>query len=612
MTEAIVEPSVKRVGQGHKNAGQVTLDREQRKLTKAEAGFQENGGIPELRCGDCHFFTGKACRIVEGEIDADDVCNQFEPALDKGNVSSATVVASDLPHVDMYIYRVSENSQTGERRWFATASGTKIDKYQERMSVPLFKDFIQRAESREPAPKPFASKAWNGGLPYLGVAHYLDLEGAGIVGPTDRIWVDGDVFKAKGRFRDDSPLADRAFDAIRQDADKGVPKDQRVRISIAFVDWEHEHESHGIFKRKSLDHSCAMCLAGIGNKRYLKGHLVHLALTRRPAYEETDISLEERSDMTSKRDDAASIVGEEEADKLEKRQAETLAMRSDGAKIAEGAIVVKDDEGAPDDGGDAGNGGEVGEGLAADRITLGGAATLDEAEKALAERSDNVTYLDEWDVLGIVLTNVAGEDKAEQVLGILTDFQSNVDVMAARAVVNIDALLNQEVASGEAAPAQSADPQQVERSETEATMSEHALDGAFAGLREAFDEAIATPVDTQSRLAMIQPAIMELGEAIQTRVHGKDKSVESDGALDANAIAQVVREAIAPLAQKLEVMEAAGKVERNESVIPGPRNLRSRTVPASVRELASEDAGKAPAKPSRLTSIIRKSVGLDQ
>lgn len=608
MTEA-----VSRQHQGHKNAGQTTLNREQRKLTKSEAGYQVGGGIPQLRCGDCHFYQGETCRIVEGKIAYEDVCNQFEPAREKGSMTADVAdaigrAAADLPSLDMYIYRVSENKQTGTRRWFATASGVKLDKYEERMSVPLFKDFIRRAETREPVPDAFASKAWNGGLPYLGVAHYLDQDGYAIVGPTEKIWVDGDVFKAKGTFRD-TPVANRAYEAIRRDSEQDLPEDQRIRISIAFVDWEHEHEGHGVFKRRSLRESCAMCEAGTNNKVYKKGHLVHLALTRRPAYEESDISLEERSTMTTKRDDAASIIGDDLADELEKRRLESFTQRSDG-DIAPGAVVVKregDEEGEPE------GGAEIAK-SPAKMLALKGATTLDEAEAALAERSEgDVEYVDHWDVLRAVLTNIAGPDKGEAIKSVVDDFQSQLDVMTARAVINLNSILEAETAAaGDSAPDLSPP---VERSQgQEETMAEsHPLDAAFASLREAYDEAAETPLDRASRLAMIQPAMNEIGEVIRRSVAGAEGSPQAEGAagVDVSQLQSIVEQAVAPLQAQIAELKGEATVKRSVSEtpkIPGPRNLAHRN--PQVPEAVTRMNGQSSAKPGSLKSIIRRSVGL--
>lgn len=613
MTKAVardVAPS------GNKNAGQITLDREDRKLTKAEAGFQERGGIPELRCGDCHYFTGSGCRIVEGSIDADDVCDQFEPAREKGSMSSqiATAVgrAGDLPRVEMFINRVSENPQTGERRWYSTASGTKKDRYEERMSVALFKDFIRRAESREPAPAPFISEAWNGGLPYLGVAHYLDLNGDGIVGPTERVWVDGSVFKARGTF-DDGPLAQAAYESIKRDIENNIPQDERVRISIAFLDYGHDHEGRGSFERKALTDTCPMCTSGVGEKVYKAGHLVHLALTRSPAYVETSIELEERSSMKTRRDDAASIVGDDLADELEKRQLESLTARSENAGIDPRAIVVKRGEDEGDEAKGTGSAASEREGDRYKSTLLGGALTLDDAEAALAERSADDPFVDQWDVLSVVLCNIAGPEKADQIRGVLSDFQSQVDVMTAKAVININNVLEAETAAEQPAPA--AASAAIERSEHQEVHVTHPLDEAVAGLVEAYDEAVATPLDSASRLAMIQPAINAVGEAITRSVSTQAAPAAEGGAgVDANALMSMIQEALAPIQADIASLKSTTTVERaapRTPRIPAPRGYQPVGPGQVVRNAGGEMPPVAPTvKRSKLSSLVRRSVGL--
>lgn len=297
---------------------QVTLGGTTRKYDPTEVNFRRKQGIPNFRCGDCAFYENRTCRIVAAtDIDPDDVCDNFE-ALTVGNLPSfdatrpknvkspgtpveerASSIRGPLRRVtpsialtEMFITRVSEDRQSGIRRWFSSASGLERDLYDERMSVELFKDFIKRAEAREEVPTPFSSEAWNGGLPYLGVAHYLDLGGAGIVGPTDQLYLDGNVFKARGTFND-TPLGLAAFKAIKADIDGSTPMENRTRVSIAFIDWNHDHEGYGPFMRKNMLERCDMCERGLGEKIYRAGHLVHLALTRRPAYPKAEIGLEE-------------------------------------------------------------------------------------------------------------------------------------------------------------------------------------------------------------------------------------------------------------------------------------------------------------------------------
>ncbi|KKL61306.1 hypothetical protein LCGC14_2196630, partial [marine sediment metagenome] len=324
-------------------AGQATVG-DSRKLTQGEAGFREGHGVAGLQCGDCLFFENAACNIVEGRINQEDICDQFEPNTKDGhmNATQGTEYRTAVSAFDMFIYRATKDRK-GVRRWYATTSGIEKDLYDERMSVELFDDFIARIDSGEIAPPPFTSDYWSGGNPYLGIAHYLDLNGDGVVGDTEQVWRDGKVLKAKGIFKD-NPLGDAVFDAIQKDKLEKRADGERVRISIAFIDWAHNHGERK-FVRESLTDPCMLCEAGVGDKVYKAGHLVHFANTRRPAYTETEIvALEERTMSTSKRrDDAASIVGDELADDLEKRNKDLVGRATDGnGNVATGAIVVKD------------------------------------------------------------------------------------------------------------------------------------------------------------------------------------------------------------------------------------------------------------------------------
>ena len=291
------------------------------KLSPEEAGFRQGQGLASYRCGECFFYEQGKCRIVKVDPSYGDICNRFEPDR-KGNMTAtqspqaqvrrgkkksmalnesvlaggplrktAQVVRADK---HMLITKVARDKQTGVTRWVARASGIERDLYNERMSVVLFNDFINRAEAREEVPEPFSSKAWNGGLPYLGIAHYLDMDGLGIVGTTEQLFIDGDLLKAKGTFTD-SPMAQAAYESIKVDIENNAPLEERVRISIAFIDWAHDHEGVGGFERKTLTDRCQLCADGRGEKVYLAGQLVHLALTRIPAYTTATIELEQEA-----------------------------------------------------------------------------------------------------------------------------------------------------------------------------------------------------------------------------------------------------------------------------------------------------------------------------
>jgi hypothetical protein len=163
------------------------------------------------------------------------------------------------------------------------------------------------------------------------------------------VYVDGKELKSTGRF-DDTPLGKACFQAISRDLDtkSAVPKDEKIRISIAFLDWKHRHKSNGfVFDRsESEDAMCPECLKELlesllvedsqpKGKEFLLGHLVHLALTRVPVNQRTKMEVE-RS-MATQKEDAESIIGEELAEELEEAKEEQVIGKSE-------ALVVKSEE----------------------------------------------------------------------------------------------------------------------------------------------------------------------------------------------------------------------------------------------------------------------------
>jgi len=538
----------------------------------------------------------------------------------------------DIAGLDLIITRVSEDKQTGEKRWFAQASGVERDLYDERMSLDLFKDFIKRAEAREEVPLPFSSEAWNGGLPYLGVAHYLDLGGTGIAGDTTQIYVDGSYFKARGTFAD-NPLGEASYSAIKKDIQDDVPHDQRARVSIAFIDWAHEHEGHGDFVRKSFEDRCEYCSQGLGEKIYKAGHLVHLALTRRPAYPQATIELEERSMTKSKRyQDAESIVGKELADELESKSVLSLVGKSEDG-IDPNLVVVKAEEE------------ELGEEEVAEEAPLGGAKSIDDAEAFLVQKKSEHALMDSWGVLHGVLTNIAGVEHSEAIGNELQQFQSCLDVMALKTLSSLQAKLeegsnmsNEILVSrqpppflGEQPPEEGAveeEPMKTGTVEEEAPAEEeegfpfkslgaspapHALDKALFALRNAFDEAVSTPVDYDTRLRMIQPALNELGVVIQSKV----QEIPAEGGISEDIINRAVEAAVAPLKAELAALQAKSglAVESPPTEVPARRAITaapmiSRGAPESLVQTYEEPEGDNPT-PS-LRRLVRRSVGIRQ
>ncbi len=559
--------------------GQISLGPATRKLSPGEAGFRRGGGIPGLSCGDCRYFVQDKCFIVDvDQVNPADYCDEFNPALQGGNIpspSGETLTALSRPAA-MYITRVATDQRTGQRRWYATSSGTKIDAYGERMSVDLYRDFIKRIESGEPVPEVFASNAWKGGNPYLGVAHYLDLDGYGIVGDGEKVYIDGSILKAMGTFRE-TAMAAAAYRSIDEDIRTDRPPSDRVRISIAFIDWGHDHIGHGTFKRRSLTDHCEMCEAGIGGKVYRKGHLVHLALTRRPAYPETEIVLEERS-METKRTDAASIVGEENAEELEKK-AKPLTLR--------GAMVVKaEDEYAAS-------------GTMQQESYLGGAVTLAEAEAFLG-KSTPPLLLNEWGVLVGVLANISAspriENKAVAIRAVIADFQSTVDVQTAQVLSKIAPLLARGGDTGmeqstveapaptepapeptpEAPPAEPVVRAEAPAPAPAATLAApapaaavpaaapapaaapgaHPLEEVLMAFRSAFDAAMGSPVTPDERLVMLQPALDNLADVVIRLIAGAPAAAPAPATAAAPAAASAPGQMMAAASLNAEDFDA--------------------------------------------------------
>jgi len=246
-----------------------------------------------------------------------------------------------LASFNLRIERASFDKKTGEMRWRAVASDTDKDSYGDKMSLDLFKDFLHRANIEEKPPEDLCSDYWCGGMPFLSISHYPDLSGDGVPGVLKSIYIDGTYLKAKGVFIDND-LGRAAFKSVCDDLySETKSHEDPVRISIAFLDYGHGHENGNIFIRESLQDVCPDCENALDEKsvgrEFLKGHLIHLALTRVPVNTRTSMEVDRSmvDKAITRKQDAASIVGEEQADILE--ESNELVGKSE-------ALVIKSDE----------------------------------------------------------------------------------------------------------------------------------------------------------------------------------------------------------------------------------------------------------------------------
>lgn len=239
------------------------------------------------------------------------------------------VPRSNVTEFSLFIDKASFHKETGEMRFHAVGSDTLEDTYNDNMTAELFSDFLERIENKERPPEGYGNEFWNGGIPYLSISHYPDLKGKAVPGEMTSVYMDGNRLKGQGKFYE-TPLGLSTFKAICKDQTDEVNPDEKIRISIAFLDYKHRHKSNGFtFERKSFTDRCPECYkefvtqSGAG-KEFLQGHLIHWAFTRVPVNQRTPVELEEKSmsEILTQKDDAASIVGEELADEIDAMKAE--------------------------------------------------------------------------------------------------------------------------------------------------------------------------------------------------------------------------------------------------------------------------------------------------
>lgn len=339
---------------------------------------------------------------------------------------------SNLVEFSLAITKASYNPKTGERRWVATASDTDIDSYGDKMSMELFEDFIDRINKNDLAPEEFRTSFWSGGMPYLSISHYPDLDGDAVPGELDAVFIDGNKFKSKGRFNG-TPLGLAAYEAVKKDLLE--KSDNPVRISIAFLDYKHRHLSDGyVFERNLNDKKRVVCpkcveeaiIDEYGGKEFLQGQLVHLAMTRVPVNKRTLMEVE-RSEMTTRKEDAASIIGEELAEELDKKaklvgKSEALIIKADEEDVSldveteETIEMMKNEE----------------------YKLLDGVTSMKEANKIIEFKKDHWKISDLWWTLQDVISNILSsddiEDKSKAIASAVDEFK---DMLGSKEAINM-------------------------------------------------------------------------------------------------------------------------------------------------------------------------------
>lgn len=528
-----------------------------------------------------------------------------------------------IQEFSMFITKTSLDDKN-VMRWAAVNSDTDKDLYQERMSLDLYADFKAYVEGEKELSEGFKplvfSEYWKGGMPYVSISHYPDLNGKAVPGQPTELFVDGNRLKAKGILFN-SPLGHSVYRSLKEDKNNSV--EDKIRISIGFLDLAHKHGDNGkLWVRESAYSLCPECLEGIGDKVYVQGCLIHLALTRVPVNQRTEMVLEEKSMAKKKtrKDDAESIIGKAEADKIDamakvsNQKSDILIEMSDAEdepveEVAEEVVeepveevadvetpseevevtsVVEDAQVEKSE--DATMAGQINQPPTyVENLPYGGATSMRDAEN-YASAQDEVIYLaDMWGVFLNVVYNIFDRpdiiDK-RSALNVATDEFKNV--------LTVKAMLTfSDVGDG---------------------TGSHELQPVLDELLNKVDNSLTLESNTE-RAEVLNPAMQVLGTAITDWIEQKSVAQQEAPAPDKNehTLLDDIKEIIQPLSETLKsVVEDVGVLKAQRQVaevetnveIPKSRTLSSATMKSVVEVL--ED----PTRPKSPRDVARKSVGL--
>lgn len=435
-----------------------------------------------------------------------------------------------LSEFSLYISRASFDKATQRMNWFAVASDTSEDHFKDNMTESLFDDFEKRIETKELPPPKFRSEFWNGGNPYVSLSHYPDLEGKAVPGITDRVYKDGNRLKASGHFLD-TPLGRACFRAICKDLYPKEKSDSEVeppvRISIAFLDYSHKHKSNGyLFVRSEEEPVCMECVREHFEKsgeglEFLKGHLIHLALTRVPANERTLIEPMEVDKMAinTRKDDALSIVGDEDEEVLNLVD----EISEEASMVGKSELVIKsDEEDAP------------------------------ELVEEMEHGKDKKKKMDDEE------EDAMDKKKKETKKSVAEATKAVVDAPNAglAEVLSAIAELKSEITEIKSAPAP-----------VVAEVEAHPLDAYISNFKSAYDEAIKVQGTADDKLATLQEPFNAFSQAIVEQVRSTIPSepvVEAKSGASVEEVTQAVMQQIGPTLEEIKSMISRNAVPQGE------------------------------------------------
>jgi hypothetical protein len=515
--------------------------------------------------------------------------------------------ADFIQEFSMHVSKATNNH--GTMVWSAVNSDTDWDLFEEKMTLNLYKKMLGYIKEEVPPPAPFkdfvCSDYWCGGMPYLSLSHYPDLNGSAVPGEPLELFIDGNQLKAKGILFDNK-LGKEVWKSLKADEQKSLDSD-RIRISIAFLDLAHKHGEDGtLFERKSLSSICKECMDNVGDKIYMDGYLVHLALTRVPVNPRTILLAERSMAKVTRKQDAESIVEDksiiEEIDekaKLEHKanilieMANTEPIESKG-KSGVTKPPLKDIE-------------EVNEGNSNDQNN---ADDVTPATK-IDTQGDNFDTVDESKMNK---TNPKSAPRKKVKKALTEDEIIMLEDLVARAKTYSKAKQDDEedkldqgddeVAEGETNPPEDKVSARKKAGKAQKSLvMESDLDIPVDALYNAVNSALVMDATFETKLQSIQPALTELGEAITKVVKGKSNvatPASNDNGFLLEQIASLTA-TVKSLSEKMEQKSQTTDLKSGFNRIPVPRSI----TPTLVAKSEAKDEN-----PNSVRALSRRSVGI--
>lgn len=496
-------------------------------------------GETQLKCYDTHEEALAYFRALKANVE--DSIHQFSMLISKSSIYD------------------------GEMRWAAVNSDTDWDLYGERMSLELYKSMIAKIKAKSPPPEPFAemvtSDYWKGGMPYLSIAHYPDGNGKAVPGTVKELFIDGTQLKAKGNLHN-SPLGLAVWKSLKEDEVnyKSNVDTDRIRISIAFLDLAHKHGDGGkVFHRKSFTDVCPQCQKGVGEKIYLDGYLVHLALTRVPVNPRTIMEAEDvmtkKSKIETRKDDALSVLG--------------------------GDVNLVE--------------------------TVEGANALEAKSDVLVEMSETEEPVVEESVVPEKSEPVVEETPQEEVLSVTkSQLESLVGSLVEQAMSKKDMKKDDmEDESNDDESYHNKDKMK-QKSEAEAPVTKSALEVSIDTLYNTVNSVVVENSTIEDKLQKVQPVLEAVGASILEVV----KSSASNVAPAQPDMNTAILEEIRALSGKFESLSTEVATMKAQTIVPAQTNRVP--VPRSITPQITTRSDVTPeqVKPGSVKDIVRRSVGL--